>query len=120
MYLGDTVTNTNLDALFQELHNTALAIGQAKAANDTADLAALQDHFNAVKAQYLSLSQQADQPTYWQGLLGRIGDLQQTASDIGTAAVTGIEATGYTLPLIVGAVALIYLMPLLRRSKAAA
>ena len=107
--LGDTIINTNLTQLFQELHATALAIAQARANNDAADLATLQDHFNAVRAQYLALSAQADQPTYWQGLLARVGDIQAAVGGVADATITGLKATGYLLPVGLGLLAFVLL-----------
>lgn len=100
--LGDdssAIINTNLTQLFNELHASALSIAQLKAAGDTADLATMQAHFNAVKQQYLTLAAKADAPTYWQGLLGRVGDVQNAISGVTDAAITGLTATGYLLPV---------------------
>lgn len=114
-YLGDTITNTNLDQLYQELHATAVALSQAKARGDTVDAQALQQHFDAVKAQYLAVAKQSDAPTYWEGVLARIGDVQQAVSEVGSAAVTGLKTTGYLLPLVLAGVAVLYFGPVLSR-----
>lgn len=120
---GDVTTDPA--ALFQELHATALAIAQARARGDTVDLAALQQHFDAVRAAFLAAGQAADAPTYWQGVAARIGDAQdavaavvQGAADVAQAAKAGLQATGYLLPVGLGLLAAFYLWPLRPRRAA--